>query len=155
LQGEKVNKGVSKEGVNVLENKGHSSRGMDRQATTKNDTEIQKTMDLLSLLSKLHALTIFTLAKDGIKSHIGTHSEIGLTKKQYYLRLNQLVKAGLLVKYDDTYNHTTLGKIIYYDYLLRLEKDISNSKQMEMVDVLNQSSKFSKDEIKEIFPNMR
>ena len=117
--------------------------------------EMQKTMDLLSLLSKLHALKIFTLAKDGIKSHIGTHSEIGLTKKQYYLRLGQLVKAGLLVKYNDTYNHTTLGKIIYHDYLLRLEKDISNSKHMEMVDVLNQSSKFSKDEIKEIFPNMR
>ena len=65
------------------------------------------------------------------------------------------VKVGLLVKYDDTYNHTTFGKIIYHDYLLRLEKDISNSKHMEMIDVLNQSSKFSKDEIKEIFPNMR
>ncbi|SMH72659.1 protein of unknown function [Candidatus Nitrosotalea okcheonensis] len=141
--------------MNVLESKGHSSRDMNRYITTKNDTDVQKTMDLLSLLSKLHALKIFTLAKDGIKSHIGTHSEIGLTKKQYYCRLNQLVKAGLLVKYDDMYNHTTLGKIIYHDYLLRLEKDISNSKHMEMVDVLNQSSKFSKDEIKEIFPNMR
>gem|GEM_PF-5999129 len=38
--------------------------------------DMQKTMDLLSLLSKPHALKIFTLAKDGIKSHIGTHSEI-------------------------------------------------------------------------------
>ncbi|SMH71236.1 hypothetical protein [Candidatus Nitrosotalea okcheonensis] len=155
MQGEKVNKNVPKKGVNVLESNVHSSRDKDRHSTTKNDIEIQKTIDLLSLLSKLHALKIFTLAKDGIKSHIGTHSEIGLTKKQYYLRLNQLVKAGLLVKYDDTYNHTTLGKIIYHDYLLRLEKDISNSKYMEMIDVLNQSSKFSKDEIKEIFPNMR
>ncbi|MDE1832369.1 MAG: hypothetical protein KGI02_08385 [Thaumarchaeota archaeon] len=155
MQGEKVNKGVSKKGVSVLESNVHSSRDKDRHSTTKNDTEIQKTIDLLSILSKLHALKIFTLAKDGIKSHIGTHSEIGLTKKQYYLRLNQLIKAGLLVKYDDTYNHTTLGKIIYHDYLLRLEKDISNSKYMEMIDVLNQSSKFSKDEIKEIFPNMR
>lgn len=133
----------------------HSSSDKNRHSTTKNDIKIQKTMDLLSLLSKLHALKIFTLAKDGIKSHIGTHSEIGLTKKQYYLRLNQLIKAGLLVKYDDMYNHTTLGKIIYHDYLLRLEKDISNTKYMEMVDVLNQSSKFSKAEIKEIFPNMR
>ena len=62
---------------------------------------------------------------------------------------------GLLVKYDDTYNHTTIGKIIYHDYLLRLEKDISNSKQMEMVDALNQSSRLNEDEIKEIFPNMR
>ncbi|MHB8603068.1 MAG: hypothetical protein ACYC6W_08495 [Nitrosotalea sp.] len=146
---------MSKEGMNVLESKGHSSPGMDIHTTTRNDIEIQKTMDLLSLLSKLHALKIFTLAKDGIKSHVDTHSEIGLTKKQYYLRLNQLVKVGLLVKYDDTYNHTTFGKIIYHDYLLRLEKDISNSKHMEMIDVLNQSSKFSKDEIKEIFPNMR
>lgn len=155
MQGEKVNKGVPKKGVNVLESKVHSNHDIDRQARTKNDMDIQKTTDLLSLLSKLHALKIFTLAKDGIESHIGTHSEIGLTKKQYYLRLNQLVKAGLLVKYDDMYNHTTFGKIIYHDYLLRLEKDISNSRYMEMIDVLNQSSKFSKDEIKEIFPNMR
>jgi hypothetical protein len=100
-------------------------------------------------------LKIFTLAKEGIKSHANTHSEIGLTRKQYYLRLYQLVKMGLLIKNNDIYKHTIFGKIIYYDYLLRLEKDISNSKHMEMMDILGQSSKFSKDEIEEVFSKIK
>ena len=141
--------------MNVLESNGHSSRGTHRHDIRKNDTIIQKTMDLLSLLSKPTALKIFTLAKDGIKSHIDTHSKIGLTRKQYYLRLNQLVKAGLLIKYDDTYKHTMFGKIIYHEYILRLEKDISNSKHMEMMDMLNQSSRFSEDEIEKVFSKIR
>jgi hypothetical protein len=117
--------------------------------------QCDKTTNLLSLLSKPPALKIFTLAKDGIKSHVNMHSEIGLTRKQYYLRLYQLVKMGLLIKNNDTYKHTMLGKIIYYDYLLRLEKDVSNSKHMEMMDILGQSSRFSKDEIEEVFSKIR
>jgi predicted transcriptional regulator len=146
---------MSKECMNILESKENSIHGTYRHSTTKNGAKVQKTMDLLSLLSKPPALKIFTLAKDGIKSHIDTHSEIGLTRKQYYLRLNQLVKIGLLIKYDDTYMHTVLGKIIYHDYLLRLEKDVSNSKHMEMMDILDQSSRFSKDEIEEVFSKIR
>ncbi|MGI0093155.1 MAG: hypothetical protein ACREA8_03555 [Nitrosotalea sp.] len=146
---------MPKECMDILESKEDSIHGTHRHSTTKNDTKVQKTMYLLSLLSKPHALKIFALGKDGIKSHIDTHSEIGLTRKQYYLRLNQLVKIGLLIKYDDTYKHTMFGKIIYYDYLLRLEKDVSNSKHMEMMDILDQSSRFSKDEIEEVFSKIR
>ncbi len=146
---------MPKECMDILESKGDSIHGTYRHITTKNDTKVEKTMYLLSLLSKPPALKIFTLGKDGIKSHIDTHSEIGLTRKQYYLRLNQLVRVGLLIKHGDTYKHTMLGKIIYHDYLLRLEKDISNSKHMEMMDILDQSSRFSKDEIEKVFSKIR
>ena len=49
---------------------------------SKNDT-VQKIIDLLSILSKPDARRIFTLVRDGIKSRLGTPTEIGLTRKQY------------------------------------------------------------------------
>lgn len=108
----------------------------------------QKIIDLLSVLSKPDAIRIFILARNGIISKLDTPSEIGLTKKQYYSRLPQLVKLGLLIKDENTYRHTMFGEIIYHNYLLRLGNEIKNSRYMSMLDIIKQSHRFSKDEIK-------
>lgn len=117
--------------------------------TSKNELA-QKIIDLLSVLSKPDAIRIFTIARNGIKSKLDTPSEVGLTRKQYYSRLSQLVKIGLLIKDEDAYRHTMFGEKIYHSYLPMLGNEIKNSKYMSMLDIIKQSHRFSKDEI-EIF----
>lgn len=117
--------------------------------TSKNELA-QKIIDLLSVLSKPNAIRIFIMARDGVKSTLDTPSEVGLTRKQYYSRLSQLVKIGLLIKDEKVYRHTMFGEKICHSYLPRLGNEIKNSKYMSMLDIIKKSHRFSKDEI-EIF----
>jgi len=105
--------------------------------------------EMLSILSKNDALTIFLTANDGIKSELDTPSKLGLTKKQYYTRLKQLVDLGLLVKQDDSYIHTALGRLVYQKHIVGLTSHIKNSKYFEMVDVLKTNPKFNDNDIME------
>ena len=81
---------------------------------------------LLAVLSKPGALRIFLLAKQGIKARTVSHYEIGLTRKQYYTRLSQLVKAGLVKKTGGRYIQTPFGTILSQDYIPRLQEVIMN-----------------------------
>ncbi len=108
---------------------------------------VNKATALLSILSKKDALSIFLLAKDGLKAETDTPQQIGLTRKQYYTRLKQLVDAGLIDKSGDTYLHTTLGTFVHQRHLLELLEQIRNIKQMKMIDTLKRTSQFSEDEI--------
>jgi predicted transcriptional regulator len=108
---------------------------------------IVKLSDILSTLSKNDALTIFLFAKDGLASELDTPQKIGLTKKQYYTRLKQLVELGLLSKSENKYMHTALGNIIYAKHLLGLLHSMKISKELEMIDLLKRSSKFKSEEI--------
>ncbi|PIW35459.1 MAG: hypothetical protein COW26_04325 [Nitrosopumilales archaeon CG15_BIG_FIL_POST_REV_8_21_14_020_33_23] len=109
---------------------------------------LQKMTGVLSILSKEDALQLFVLAKDGLKSEIDSYTKIGLTRKQYYTRLKQLVEAGLLTKNEEQeYVHTALGNIVYQQHVLNLIHHIRKSKDLEIVDVLRKSSKFSTKDI--------
>ncbi len=108
---------------------------------------VAKLSDILSVLSKSDALIIFLSAKDGLESELDTPQKIGLTKKQYYTRLKQLVEYGLLSKNESKYFHTEFGKIIYNKHLLGLLDSMKISKELEMIDLLKKSSKFKFEEI--------
>ncbi|MEM2759343.1 MAG: hypothetical protein QXU32_00150 [Nitrososphaerales archaeon] len=108
---------------------------------------VNKTVNLLSILSKKDALSIFLLAKDGLKAETDTPQKIGLTRKQYYTRLKQLVDVGLIDKSGDMYIHTTLGTFVHTQHLIGLLEQVRNAKQLKMVDTLKQTKQFSEDEI--------
>jgi predicted transcriptional regulator len=38
---------------------------------------------------------------------------IGLSRKQFYMRVSKMIEVGLVVRYGRRYNLTTLGKIVY------------------------------------------
>lgn len=109
--------------------------------------QLTQLSDILSILSKSDALVIFLSAKDGLSSELDTPQKIGLTKKQYYTRLKQLVEFGLLNKNENKYFHTAFGNIIYNKHLLGLLDSMKISKELEMIDLLKKSSKFKSDEI--------
>jgi len=108
---------------------------------------VNKLTELLGILSKKDALTIFLLSKEGLKAEADTPQKIGLTRKQYYTRLKQLVNNGLIDKYGDVYQHTTLGALLHQKYILELLGHVRNAKQMEMVDTLKRTKQFSEDDI--------
>ncbi len=116
------------------------SRELDQELVNRITT-------ILSVLSKKDALTIFLLAKDGVKAETNTPQTVGLTRKQYYTRLKQLVDYGLIDKIGDVYTHTTLGTFVHQKHVLELMDHVRNVKQMRMVDTLKRTRQFSEEEI--------
>ncbi len=108
---------------------------------------VNKTTNILSILSKKDALSIFLLAKDGLRAETNTPQKVGLTRKQYYTRLKQLVDSGLIDKSGDEYNHTTLGTFVHQKHIMELFEHAKNVKQMKMVDTLKRTRQFSEDDI--------
>jgi predicted transcriptional regulator len=117
------------------------------QDLNDNSKLMSQLTDVLSVLSKDDALTIFQMAEEGIRSEIDTPTRIGLTKKQYYTRLKQLVDLGLITKRNETYTQTAFGKVVYQKHIIGLTNNIKNSKYLQMVDVLKSDSKFSDKDI--------
>ena len=111
--------------------------------------------EVLSVLSKNDALTIFLMANEGIKSELDTPVKIGLTKKQYYTRLKQLVDLGLVIKQNESYMQTAFGKVVYQKHIIGLTNQIKNSKYLQMVDVLKADSKFNDSDIMEFISKVQ
>ncbi len=108
---------------------------------------LKETSNILGTLSKYDALKIFLECIEGIEADTNASDRLGLTKKQYYTRLKQLVDAGLIEKSKGKYVHTTLGKLIYDKAIRILFEHVKNSKKLLMVDVLKSSGKFDMEEI--------
>ena len=102
---------------------------------------------LLSIMSKPDALTLFILAKQGIKAEIDTPKDLGLTRKRYYTRLKRLVDSNLIEKREGSYFHTTFGSFVHDELLGHLLEGVKNTKQMRMLDVLKSSQIFSGEDI--------
>lgn len=118
-------------------------------ATNDNSKILSQLTEVLSVLSKNDALTIFLMANEGIKSELDTPTKIGLTKKQYYTRLKQLVDLGLITKNNESYMQTAFGKVVYQKHIIGLTNNIKNSKYLQMVDVLKADPKFNDKDIME------
>jgi hypothetical protein len=118
---------------------------------TKTDTKhdlVRNSAKILSVLSRRDNLNIFTFAHDeGLAAKSSTIKKLGLSRKVYYIRLKQLMNAGLIEKLDCAYKHTTLGKIIYQNHILSLMEYIKYAKQMKMVDTLMHTKQFSEGEV--------
>ncbi len=128
-----------------------------RSASTSSDSSklLAQLTEVLSVLSKNDALTIFLMANEGIKSELDTPTKIGLTKKQYYTRLKQLVDLGLVIKQNESYMQTAFGKIVYQKHIIGLTNQIKNSKYLQMVDVLKADSKFNDSDIMEFIAKVQ
>lgn len=110
--------------------------------------------DIMSIISKKDAMIIFSMAKEGLRSELDTPDMIGLTKKQYYTRMKQLVDLNLIAKTSRGYEHTSLGSIIYQNHVVGLLKNMENYKTFEIMDILKKSSKFDQNDITEFMTKM-
>ncbi|AIF83374.1 hypothetical protein NTE_01305 [Candidatus Nitrososphaera evergladensis SR1] len=115
---------------------------------------VKSAANLFAVLSRRDTLALFLLVKDGLRSELRTASSIGLSKKQYYTRLNQLKDAGLVEKHGDTYVYTTLGNVIHQRHISGLVENIRLTKQFRMIDTLKRAGEFSEEDISEFAKNI-
>jgi len=127
----------------------------DGLALNDNSKLLARLTEVLSVLSKNDALIIFFMAEEGIRSELDTPTKIGLTKKQYYTRLKQLVDLGLVEKRNESYTQTAFGKIVYQTHILGLVDNIKNTKYLQMVDVLKANPKFNDKDIMEFISKVK
>lgn len=133
----------------------HDDRKFGHALLSQSVYNLDKVMQILSLLSKSDAMIMFLASQYGLESRQDTHVQLGLTKKQYYTRLKQLVDLGLIEKRDKdkkanhtpSYMQTLFGSMVYKRCVLGLEDITKNSKKLEAAQILNQSSRFSAEEI--------
>jgi len=117
---------------------------------TLDDHSLHAFTNLFFTLSRKDNLTLFILSRDGLDSRVSTPEKLGFTKKKYYTRLQQLVKAGLIIsggKRRNLYSHTTLGKLVYENHVAPMMTQIKNIPNLMMIDALQNSNKFSKEQI--------
>lgn len=63
---------------------------------------------------------------------------IGLSRKQFYMRVSKMIEVGLVVRYGRRYNLTTLGKIVYHVQLV-IGNALKDHWKLKALDVLNVS----------------
>ena len=87
----------------------------------KNQKNPIKITELLAILSKPGSQVILKSAEVGFTAQIGAHLQMGLTKRTYYSQLSHLVCAGLIEKTDHIYLLTSFGKLVWLEYIPRLQ----------------------------------
>lgn len=61
---------------------------------------------------------------------------IGLSRKQFYMRVSKMIEVGLVVRYGRRYNLTTLGKIVYHVQVV-IGNALKDHWKLKALDVLN------------------
>jgi DNA-binding transcriptional ArsR family regulator len=78
---------------------------------SKDDSAINRVVELFSSLTNSDAVKIFLLSEKGIRSATETRKAIGLTQRQYYSYLKKLKDSGLVEKKGGVYSQTILGRL--------------------------------------------
>jgi predicted transcriptional regulator len=98
------------------------------------------TRDIFNAIADEKALALF----DSIAVSDDSNSKILITKvrlsrKEYYMRISRLVKAGLASRQTGTYSLTMLGQIVYQAQLA-IDHAVDISPKLKAVDMLKNSS---------------
>jgi DNA-binding HxlR family transcriptional regulator len=86
-----------------------------------------------------------------------TITKIGLTRKQFYSKLNELTTRGLIKKEKGKYYLTTFGKLVYdltSEYKSKLDSVIEDCWKFKALDLLEISDEFNNDEKHKILEHL-
>src|SRR5918995_386297 len=84
-------------------------------------------------------------------------SKIGLTRKQFYTKLNELITRGIIKREKGKYYLTTFGKIVYdltFEYMRKLDSVIEDCWKFKAVDLLDISDEFTNNEKRKMMEHM-
>ena len=110
--------------------------------------------DVLKAISDEISLELFrivTLTKPNTEIPI---SKTKLTRKQYYSRMSELMKAGLIKRTNGKYTLTAFGKLIYYNALITMENATSIYWKLKAIDSLEMSNDLPVEERKKLIDNL-
>lgn len=125
---------------------------IDEKATPSNEF-VQKTQEIICSLASKENLVLFQMASEGVRYNFFFLEKSGISRKQYYKGLRTLKDAGLIRKFNNSYLHTTLGRLVYHE-ISKIEKFTSHLNEMKMIDVLKDSGQFSQNEMSTFLKKM-
>jgi predicted transcriptional regulator len=102
--------------------------------------------DILAALGDKYSIRMFRQASKGLIGGQSAPGEMGLSKKQFYQRLNKLLKMGLITKSEGLYRHTALGTLVHNVQIRPLEDALANYWNLKVIDELKQSGSIPKQE---------
>jgi len=101
--------------------------------------------DVLKAVSDSKSLDMFrTIAKGSVESEVLKQTK-GLSKKQYYFRMRQLLKAGLVQRIKGSFSLTCLGAVVYHAQLI-VEKGVNNYWKLKAIDSIQSSAEIGEHE---------
>ena len=101
--------------------------------------------DVLKAVSDSKSLDMFrSIAKGSVESEVLKETR-GLSKKQYYFRMRQLLKAGLVQRIKGSFSLTCLGAVVYHAQLI-LEKGVNNYWKLKAIDSIQSSAEIGEHE---------
>lgn len=84
-------------------------------------------------------------------------SKIGLTRKQFYTKLNELITRDIIKREKGKYYLTRFGKIVYdltFEYMRKLDSVIEDCWKFKALDLLDISDEFTNDEKRKIMEQL-
>jgi predicted transcriptional regulator len=101
--------------------------------------------DVLKAVSDSKSLEMFcSIAKGSVESEVLKETK-GLSKKQYYFRMRQLLKAGLVQRIKGSFSLTCLGAVVYHAQLI-VEKGVNNYWKLKAIDSIQSSAEIGQHE---------
>ena len=101
--------------------------------------------DVMKAVSDSKSLDMFrSIAKGSIESEVLKQTK-GLSKKQYYFRMRQLLKAGLVRRIKGSFSLTCLGAVVYHAQLI-VEKGVNNYWKLKAIDSIQSSAEIGQNE---------
>ena len=101
--------------------------------------------DVMKAVSDTQSLDMFrSIAKGSIESEVLKQTK-GLSKKQYYFRMRQLLKAGLVQRSKGSFSLTCLGAVVYHAQLI-VEKGVNNYWKLKAIDSIQSSAEIGEHE---------
>jgi predicted transcriptional regulator len=101
--------------------------------------------DVMKAVSDTKSLDMFrSIAKGSIESEVLKQTK-GLSKKQYYFRMRQLLKAGLVQRIKGSFSLTCLGAVVYHAQLI-VEKGVNNYWKLKAIDSIQSSAEIGQHE---------
>ena len=101
--------------------------------------------DVMKAVSDSKSLGMFrSIAKGSIESEVLKQTK-GLSKKQYYFRMRQLLKAGLVQRIKGSFSLTCLGAVVYHAQLI-VEKGVNNYWKLKAIDSIQSSAEIGQHE---------
>jgi DNA-binding HxlR family transcriptional regulator len=94
--------------------------------------ELEKVIDSLG---DRKSLSIFKYVAQEPSDTSTLRRQLGLSRKQYYTRLSEMVEVGLIRKYHSNYTLTSFGKMVY-DALGIIELGLTNFWKLKALDSL-------------------
>jgi hypothetical protein len=98
------------------------------------------TADTLGVISDDKSLELLNMVHHTLSREIDlVMARLGITKRQYYLRMNRLIKAGLVIRKRSKYLLTSFGKVVYESIKL-MEQAIEDYWRLNAIDSIERLS---------------